>query len=607
VTRFFAAARSPWDWDEAQFALALREYDVAMHQPHPPGFPLFVAAARIVHLFVASEFRSLQTVVVLCACLLFPLAFLLAREAGFRFRTAYHGALLFVFIPTVWFYGGTGFSDIPGVTAILAACWMLLRARNEAAGSSESFGFLGVPRVPRSSSGTTAHSPRNPEEPRGTRGTAFYLGAFLLALAAGIRPQALLFGCVPALVATFAQWKLSRKRVILGITLGAATMALIYLGAAMASHSFGKYVEQLEYVREWVRTVDAYTAPSRPPLGQLLDEFIMRPMRGGRLGVVVACLAAFAIVVSIVKRDRAVWLLLGIFVPFMTFALLMLDINSYGRYGVGYVALHALLAVRGVEALAAPLRRLRVSPAAVQAVLMLIITGRYASWTVPAIHEVRSTLSPTAAMAAWAKTLPPDAVLWVHGGMRPMLQHALPGRTMHFIHGMEHIPDDASPRNAWYISEGLSSERAAVEFRRPHNRTWEIARQRYFETYAVPLANVWRFDDGWYGEEVEGEQVTRWMRARSTTFVPADGQRSRLTLKVVSPSEIKPTQIVEVRWNGVVIDRFPSPGDLVTWSKEVDTKVGTNVLELRVSGIATLATDRREFGVRLFEYSLRPL
>lgn len=569
MTRFFSAARSPWDWDEAQFAMALREYDVAMHQPHPPGFPVFVGLAKLVHLLGVPEFRALQTVVVLCACLLFPLAFLLGREAGFRFRTAYHGALLFVFLPTVWFYGGTGFSDIPGVTAVLAAAWMLLRAR--------------------------------------TDGRAFYAGAFLLALAAGIRPQALLFGCVPALMATFAQWKVSRARVILGIVLGAVTMALIYISAATASHSFGKYLEQLDYVREWVRSTDAYTSPHRPAIGQLLDEFVVKPMRGGRLGIVVACLAALAIVISFAKRDRAVWIILGIFAPFMTFALFMLDINSYARYGVGYVALHAMLAARGAEALTAPFRRLRVSPAAAQAVLMLAIVARYEWWTFPAIQEVRSTISPTAAIASWARTLPRDAVLWVHGGMRPMMQAALPDRTMHYILGMDDIPPNASPRNAWYISEGLSTERAAIEFRRPHERVWEIARKRYFETYAVPLDKVWRFGDGWYSEEVEGEQVTRWMRAHSTTYVPADGRRSRLSLKVVSPTEIRPPQTVEVRWNGVVVGRFTSPGDVVTWSADVETKPGTNVLEMRASGIATLASDPREFGVRLFEYALTPL
>ena len=36
------------DLDSVNFALGIRDFDVANHQPHPPGYPLWVAAARIV-------------------------------------------------------------------------------------------------------------------------------------------------------------------------------------------------------------------------------------------------------------------------------------------------------------------------------------------------------------------------------------------------------------------------------------------------------------------------------------------------------------------------------------------------------------------------------
>lgn len=553
-------ARSLWDWDEALFSAALREYDVALHHPHPPGFPVYVAAARFVHLFVPDELRSLQTVVVLAACALFPLAFAFAREAGFPFRTAYLGALLFVFLPTVWLYGGTAFSDVPGVAIVLAACTLLLRGR--------------------------------------TDGRAYYAGALVLALAVGVRPQALFFGCVPALVATWQQWRVSRVRVVIACSLGALGVAAIYLGAAVASASFEAYAGQLEYVREWVRTTDSYASPYRAPVVQLADEFLVKPMRGGRLGFVVAALAGVAIVLSFVRRDRATWLVLGTFFPFAVFALFTLDINSYARYGVSYVALHALLAARGAEWLTARLR-----PAHV--LLMVAITVRYAWWTYPAIAEVRSNLSPPAAMVAWVRAKVPGP-LWVHGSVRPVMDWAFPGRTMHVVTGMEAIPPNVPLVGAWYLSEGLSGEASAVEFRRPRARVWEIVRRRYFETYAVPLDRVWRFGDGWYGEEAEGEQVTRWSRARSVIYVPADGRTARLSLEVMSPSEIQPPQTVEVRWNGVVVDRFTSPGTYVRWSKVVPTRNSSNLLELRASGTATTVADPREFGVRLFSYALTP-
>ena len=44
ASRFLAIARSLWDWDEALFSLGMRSYDVASHHPHPPGFPVYIAA-----------------------------------------------------------------------------------------------------------------------------------------------------------------------------------------------------------------------------------------------------------------------------------------------------------------------------------------------------------------------------------------------------------------------------------------------------------------------------------------------------------------------------------------------------------------------------------
>ena len=40
-------ARMLYNWDAVQFALALREFDVAKHQPHPPGYLLYVALGRL--------------------------------------------------------------------------------------------------------------------------------------------------------------------------------------------------------------------------------------------------------------------------------------------------------------------------------------------------------------------------------------------------------------------------------------------------------------------------------------------------------------------------------------------------------------------------------
>ena len=37
------------DLDSINFALGVRQYDVSQHQPHPPGYPLFIGAAKALH------------------------------------------------------------------------------------------------------------------------------------------------------------------------------------------------------------------------------------------------------------------------------------------------------------------------------------------------------------------------------------------------------------------------------------------------------------------------------------------------------------------------------------------------------------------------------
>ena len=58
VTRWLALAKTPWDWDEMLFMLAMRDYDVAAHHPHPPGFPLWIFFADLVHALGLGEFHA---------------------------------------------------------------------------------------------------------------------------------------------------------------------------------------------------------------------------------------------------------------------------------------------------------------------------------------------------------------------------------------------------------------------------------------------------------------------------------------------------------------------------------------------------------------------
>ncbi|HEX2059769.1 MAG TPA: hypothetical protein VHK90_03435, partial [Thermoanaerobaculia bacterium] len=193
ATRLLALARSVWDWDEALFVMALRDYDVTLHHPHPPGFPVYIALANLAKLVVHDNFRALQSVNLVAAMLVFPALFLFARELRLRFATCVMAAALFAFFPNVWFFGGGAFSDIPSIVLVLFAVTFLLRGARDR--------------------------------------TAYWIGTLLLALAIGIRPQNLLVGLIPGIYAT------SRRRpheIAIALLIGVVVVTAAFGGAIYA-------------------------------------------------------------------------------------------------------------------------------------------------------------------------------------------------------------------------------------------------------------------------------------------------------------------------------------------------------------------------------------
>src|SRR5437016_1458587 len=88
LSRFVALSRSIWDWDEGLFCLALRDYNVVLHHPHPPGFPLFIGAAKLVRMVIGDDFHALRAVSLIASMFVFPALYALARALRFSFRTS---------------------------------------------------------------------------------------------------------------------------------------------------------------------------------------------------------------------------------------------------------------------------------------------------------------------------------------------------------------------------------------------------------------------------------------------------------------------------------------------------------------------------------------
>ena len=373
VTRLFALARSPWDWDEMLFSLALRDFNVAAHHPHPPGFPGYVALAKVVRLFVDSDFHAIQGVNLLAAMLALPAMYLLARSLRFDFSTSLTAGVIFAFLPNVWLYGGTGLSDEPSVVVLLFAIAFLLRPK------------------------------------------WYFLGCVLLGIALTFRPQSALMAVYPWLAASWPRFRARRLDPLLGALVVIGICAIAY-GIAAYLTGWDQYRMAVRLHGEYIASVDSFRNPARPPVLEVARRYAIDPFFARRRAIV---LALFAII-GLLRFRRGTREAILIFGPFFVFACFMFDFIALSRYSIAYMPLTAVLAADGIAV--ASFRR-----SVLQAAFAVAAIAPLVPMTWRAMAEVRTHDSPPAAAARWIRTHVDrrTATIYIHDSVSPHAEYFL--------------------------------------------------------------------------------------------------------------------------------------------------------------------------------------
>ena len=91
-----------YSFDSVNLALALEHFDPTLHQPQPPGYPLFVLEARLLDVPFGSAERTFAALGLLVSGLAVGMLYLLGKELFSPWAGMVAAALLFV-NPTFWF------------------------------------------------------------------------------------------------------------------------------------------------------------------------------------------------------------------------------------------------------------------------------------------------------------------------------------------------------------------------------------------------------------------------------------------------------------------------------------------------------------------------
>jgi hypothetical protein len=215
VSRFAFRSHDLYDLDSVNFALGMERFDPRVHQPHPPGYFLYICLGRLLNYFVHDANLALVLLSILASIASVILIYSLALD-WFGPRAATFAGLLFLFSPLAWFHGTVAltYSVECAASALLGfLCWRIERGKNS---------FI----VP----------------------TAIVLG-----ITAGIRPSSILF-LGPLFL--YSLQRAGLKRQLLGIGSLGATATAWFLPMIWASGGFAAYFGALSSLWRMVPSKD---------------------------------------------------------------------------------------------------------------------------------------------------------------------------------------------------------------------------------------------------------------------------------------------------------------------------------------------------------------
>jgi hypothetical protein len=526
------------DIDSINFALGVRDFDVARHQPHPPGYPVFIALGKastgLLHGIGIGDPASAALGLLSAAAgtALIPLLFALFRRLGADAHTAWWGMAVAVCSPLVWFTALRPLSDMTGLALAAAAQVCLLKAFEKPAA-------------------------RRAGEParRFTGSGAVIAGGALCGVAAGVRVQTVML-TAPLFLAVLL-WPntgLPVRRRLLALIAAAAGVLVWAIPLLAASGGIPGYATALgsQAGEDFTGVVMLWTAMKAKVAAQALLNSFVWPWEQYRFGIAMLVLAALGAVRLGWRAPRALVLCTIAFLPYAVFHLLFHETATM-RYAAPLIVPIALLAVIAVDAAGRRVLGLAATTAIVIALAVTVPAARaYGRDGSPAFRVM--TELPLAASRSPSPAVQGQAV--VHGPVTPVLgMHASLRRVEEWQHDRHRMKAlRAGHGREWLaLVEHWQAEpdvpvlfaadprRTDLALFDPHARTLEAS-----ERWTVPerpfLAGIrpgnadayymrppgWMLDKGWaLTAEVAGvtardglgpfvQPSTAWIRARSS-------------------------------------------------------------------------------------------
>jgi hypothetical protein len=487
------------DIDSLNFALGIHDFDPVAHRPHPPGYPIFIGLAKTARMVMPWDAGALAVLgVIFGALAVFPLIRIFEdlegldrSESSPAVLTAALATLLTMSSPLYWFNAGRPLSDVAGLAVTLAAQAALVTA------------FVRQRRDPS----------RTPEA-LAASGQMIVLGAFMSALAIGMRSQAMWLTLPLLALVLLQRTGRGAAGALLGAVMAFSIGGLLWaIPLVIASGGPSAYLAALNFQggADFAGVDMLYRNPSARRLALGLLQTFIYPWGSPVLGWTVFALATVG-ALGLLKRLPIALVVLGtLAAPYLGVHLLVQE-TATTRYALPLFPAIVYLAVKGIETIGG---RRKPRPVYVSAIVGILVVWSLVT-TLPAERVYAREGSPAfAAIAQMRERLrqSPNAVLGMHQGLARSVETQDLGGTRVL---------KAPPMREWlelaaYWREGnkgpvwflADPARTDIELIDPLSRTleahyvWAFPRDRFIGGVRPDIVDLIRIESppGWYAEE----------------------------------------------------------------------------------------------------------
>jgi len=133
LTRIPFTSKLLYHMDSVHFALALKNYDITVHQPHPPGYFLYVMLGRLVNLFIKNANSTFIFISILFSGLTVMAVYYIGKEI-FDKKTGTIAALIALTSPNLWFHGEVALTYVVEAffsSFVALMCWRILKGEHK--------------------------------------------------------------------------------------------------------------------------------------------------------------------------------------------------------------------------------------------------------------------------------------------------------------------------------------------------------------------------------------------------------------------------------------------------------------------------------------------